>query len=215
MTKKHEWRKHEKALYLPKAKPQIIEVPELKYISIKGEGSPDDPLFGKCIEALYSLAYTIKMTLKKIDHPPKDYCDFTVYPLEGVWSLNDEAIKRFTGTIDKNDLLYKLMLRQPNFISDEFFKEMLEVVIQKTIKQKKSTQKLTELKFETINEGKCIQMLHVGKFANEAHTFNIMQEFAKENNLSRESKYHREVYLSDFRKVEEDKLKTVLRFKCK
>ncbi|MCJ8314118.1 MAG: GyrI-like domain-containing protein [Pseudomonadales bacterium] len=102
------------------------------------------------------------------------------------------------------------MLRQPNFISDDFYNEMLDIV-----KNKKPSPMLDQLKFETINEGKCIQMLHVGKFENEVNTFNIMQEFAKEQGLTRLSKNHREIYLSDFRKVEEEKLKTVLRFKCK
>lgn len=206
---KHEWRKKEKSIYLPKAKPVIIDVPEYKFITIKGTGSPDSPLFTECIGALYSLAYTIKMTLKKVDNPPQNYCDYTVYPLEGVWDINDDAKKQFTGTINKKDLVYKIMLRQPDFITDDFYHEMLDIV-----KHKKPSSMLEHLKFETINEGKCIQMLHVGKFENEADTFTIMEEFTKEQGLTRLSKVHREIYLSDFRKVEEEKLKTVLRFKC-
>ena len=119
--------KKEKALYLPKNKPEVIDIPEFKFITIEGEGSPADSVFTDYIGALYSLAYTIKMMPKKMDRQPKGYFDFTVYPLEGVWDINDKAKANFKGRINKEDLVYKLMIRQPDFVSENFYSEMLEV----------------------------------------------------------------------------------------
>jgi hypothetical protein len=205
---KHEWRKKEKAVYLPKSKPEIIDVSEYQFVSIRGEGSPNSPIFSEYIAALYSLSYAIKMTLKKVENPPQNYGDYTVYPLEGVWDINEAAKKNFTGTINKEDLTFTLMIRQPDFVNQTFFEEMLALV-----KKKKPHRLLDELKFEKIREGKCIQILHIGSYDKESESFNLMEAFAVEQNLTRASKVHREIYLSDFRKVAEEKLKTVLRFK--
>lgn len=205
--KKYEWRKQEKEIYLPKNKPSIITIPEYQFITINGEGNPNDESFGEYIGVLYSLSYAIKMTLKKHPQPPKEYCDYTVYPLEGVWDINDKAKNNFKGQINKDDLVFTLMIRQPNFISEDFFIEQLNLV-----KKKKYHPLLEQVKFEKTEEGQCIQMLHIGSYDNEAGSFRIMEEFAKSKNVKRISKIHREIYLSDFRKVPEEKLKTVLRF---
>lgn len=208
MSDKYEWRKREKHFYMPKAKPEFVELPAFKFLAISGEGSPDGPVFAECIQALYSTAYAIKMTLKKLEHPPEGYCDYTVYPLEGVWDLNEKGRAEYSGAINKEDLVYKIMLRQPHFVTTEFFLEMLELV-----RQKKPQPRLDDLKFETVEEGRCVQMLHVGKFADEPETFRVMEAFAEAEGLVRKSKVHREIYLSDFRKVAAEKLKTVLRFR--
>lgn len=205
---KYEWRKKEKGVYLPQAKPEVIEVPSYQFVSISGEGNPNDSAFGDYISALYSVSYAIKMTLKKVDHPPLNYVDYTVYPLEGLWDISAEAKKNFTGIINKDDLVFKLMIRQPEFIHPAFFDEMLALT-----KEKKPQRFLNTLKFERIEDGKCIQMLHVGSYDNEPKSFRLMEAFAKEKGLTRTSKVHREIYLSDFRKVPAEKLKTVLRFK--
>ncbi len=210
MQVKHEWRKKEKAIYLPNNKPEIIDIPEFKFITIKGEGSPAESIFTENIGALYSLAYTIKMMLKKMDAPPKGYFDFTVYPLEGVWDINDEAKSNFNGVINKDDFVYKLMIRQPDFVDELFFREMLEVA-----KEKKKNPLLEQLNFERLSEGLCVQMLHTGPFKDEPASFEEMEDFAQSEGLVRLSKVHREVYLSDTRKVIPEKLKTVLRFQAK
>jgi len=205
---KHEWRKKEKELYLPRQKPVFINVPPFNFITISGKGNPNNPEFTTYISALYPIAYSIKMTLKKMTDVPKNYVDYTGYPLEGVWDITEEAKKNFNGKIDKNDLVFKLMLRQPNFITKSFFEEMLALS-----KVKKPQPLFDNLKFETIKEGKCIQMLHVGPYDDEPTSFKIMENFAVDEGLKRVSKIHREIYLSDFRKVAPEKLKTVLRFK--
>lgn len=207
MQVKYEWRKKEKAIYLPKNQPEIVDVPEFKFITIEGEGSPAEVEFTENVGALYSLAYTIKMVPKKMDVPLKGHFDFTVYPLEGVWDINDEAKASFNGVINKDDLVYKLMIRQPNFVDEGYYAQMLELA-----KEKKNNPLLDQLKFERLSEGLCVQMLHLGPFEDEPASFKKMEEFAKNEGLVRLSKVHREIYLSDIRKVVPEKLKTVLRF---
>ncbi|WP_298503497.1 GyrI-like domain-containing protein [uncultured Maribacter sp.] len=204
---KHEWRKKEKTTYLPKEKPELIDIPEYRFITLSGEGNPNGDFFAECIGVLYSVAYAIKMNIKTLKEKPMNYNDWTVYPLEGVWDISEKAKENFNGKINKDDLVFDLMIRQPNFINDTFFYEMLEFT-----KKKKPHRLLEKLRFEKVIEGKCIQMMHIGSYNNEPETFGIMENFAKNQGLIRESKIHREIYLTDFRKVPEDKLKTVLRF---
>ncbi|WP_440874635.1 GyrI-like domain-containing protein [Thalassotalea sp. PLHSN55] len=210
MQVKYEWRKREKALYLPKNKPEMVTVPPCKFITISGEGSPAEPKFTQHIEALYSLAYTIKMVPKKMPVKPVGYFDFTVYPLEGVWDINETAKRHFNGSINKADLVYKLMIRQPDFIDENFYQQMLELA-----KAKKKNPLLDKVNFEVISEGLCVQILHLGSFDNEPESFALMEAFAKAEGLIRIAKTHREIYLSDPRKVAQEKLKTVLRFQAK
>ena len=204
---KHEWRKKEKEIYLPKNRPVRIRVPEFGYFSIEGKGNPNDDFFAEYIGVLYSLSYAIKMSPKK-GIEPEGYFDYTVYPLEGVWDINEEAKKTFSGSIDKNDLVFNLMIRQPDFVDEEYALRMVEQV-----KKNKPHDLLSQMKFEQITEGECVQMLHVGSYDSEPESFQKMEDFAVKENFNRISKVHREIYLSDARKVEPAKLKTVLRFK--
>lgn len=204
---KHEWRKKEKNLYLPKSKPETINIPRFNFLTIKGEGNPNSEQFPDYIAALYALSYGIKMCPKKGINPD-GYFDYTVYPLEGVWDINDEAKKSFTGIIDKDDLVFKLMIRQPDFVTTDLVEQIRSIT-----KEKKPQDLLDKVVFEEIEEGKCIQMLHFGSYDNEPATFEIMEDFAINSGVKRASKVHREIYLSDARKVAPEKLKTVLRFK--
>ena len=204
---KHEWRKQEKQYYLPKPKPERIRVPEFKFALISGEGNPNSPFFAECISALYAFSYSLKMGLKKMDNPPGGYVDYTVYPLEGIWDIKEEARARNVEGLNKDDLVFKLMIRQPDFIDNDLFAEALE----KT-KKKKPNAVLNELVLKSITDGECIQMLHRGSFDDEPASFQKMEDYAEEQGLRRLSKKHREIYLSDFRKVAPEKLKTVLRF---
>ncbi|MGJ8681816.1 GyrI-like domain-containing protein [Paraglaciecola sp.] len=207
MSVKHEWRKKEKALYLPKAKPELLDLPDLQFITIHGEGSPAQELFSELIGTLYSLAYGIKMLPKKMEVKPQGHFDFTVYPLEGVWDINEQAKKVFDGTVNKVDFVYELMIRQPEFVTYDFYTEIFEIV-----KNKKSNPLLDKVEFKTVSEGRCIQMLHLGSYDDEPATFQQMEEYAESQGVSRVSKVHREIYQSDARKTPPEKLKTVLRF---
>ena len=204
---KHEWRKQEKSIYMPKTMPGIVNIPAYKFITIEGAGNPNSDHFAEYVSVLYPISYAVKMIPKKQNAKPAGYYDYTVYPLEGVWDINEEAKKTFDGTINKDDLVFKLMIRQPSFLDDTLFNEMLEVT-----KAKKPHTLLDKIKFETFTEGKCVQMLHIGPYDNETESFKVMEDFTQNENLLRVSKVHREIYLSDFRKVAPAKLKTVLRF---
>ncbi len=203
---KHEWKKNEKQFYLPKSKPELINIPSFKFFTIEGKGNPNDAFFAEYIGVLYSLAYGVKMSPKK-GIEPNGYFDYTVYPLEGIWDLNEEARKSYNVIINKNDLVFKLMIRQPDFVDLDFALQILELT-----KKKKPHELLEQVRFEEIIEGDCVQMLHLGSYDNESETFKIMESFTKQENFSRKSKIHREIYLSDGRKVATEKLKTVLRF---
>ena len=122
---KHQWRQQEKKLYIPKAIPEIVQVPKFKFFVIHGEGNPNGQKFAEHIGVLYALSFAIKMNLKK-ENPFTNYQDYTVYPLEGVWDINDEAKKTYNGVLDKDTLVYDLMIRQPDFLSTEYVERIIK-----------------------------------------------------------------------------------------
>lgn len=203
---KHDWKTSEKAFYLPKANPEFVTISEFRFFTIEGEGNPNDSHFAEYIGVLYSLSYAVKMSPKK-GLAPAGYFDYSIYPLEGVWDINDEAKKSFSGVINKNDLIFKLMIRQPDFVDELYAQQVIELT-----KKKKPHELLNKVNFERIAEGRCIQMLHIGSYDAEPASFQKMEAFASDQNLTRKSKIHREIYLSDARKTAPEKLKTVLRF---
>ncbi|HAN79001.1 MAG TPA: hypothetical protein DCQ31_15160 [Bacteroidales bacterium] len=204
---KHEWRKHEKEYYLPKAVPKKISVPKFSFFTIAGKGNPNDKAFGAFVEALYTISYAVRMCTKN-GFSPIDYCEYTVYPLEGVWDISDEAKKHAThGIIDKDTLVFELMIRQPEFLTKELAFEILE-----RTKIKKPHSLLSQIVFKEIEEGNCIQMKHLGSFDTEPESFAKMEQFAIENGYKRKLLTHREIYLTDARKTAPENQKTVLRF---
>lgn len=204
---KYDWKKAEKRFYLPKAKPEVIDVPKFKFFSVEGQGNPNDPFFGEYIGVLYSLAYAIRMSPKQ-NLAPQGFYEYTVFPLEGVWDIADHSQWIEGAPLDKDNLKFNLMIRQPDFVTRDYAMETIE-----RTKKKKPHQLLEMVKFEEIEDGRCIQMLHIGSFDSEPESFRLMEKFAEEQGLKRLSKTHREIYMSDFRKVPVEKLKTVLRFK--
>jgi len=206
---KIEWKKVDKQYYLPKDKPEVIIIPSFRYYTISGEGNPNDPFFGDYISVLYSLSYAIKMSPKQ-GCAPENYEEYTVYPLEGIWDLTEIGKKNYNGTLEKNDLKFKIMIRQPEFVTEEYAKEAIE-----RTKKRKPNKLLDQVIFETIEEGKCVQMLHIGSYDTEPASFKMMEDFTQEKKLIRIEKKHKEIYLSDPVKTAKDKLKTVLRFQVK
>ena len=199
---KYEWKKSEKQYYLPKAKPELIEIPKFRYITVEGTGSPDSEFYQECIKVLFQVSYSIKMSYKKTNEDG----DYSVYPLEGLYDLTEFG--KTLKELDRNEFVYKLMIKQPNFITNEMFDKALE-----DVNKKNKTELINNLKFEQIEDGLCVQMLHIGSYKEEQITFSIMDNFLKENNLKRTSSNHREIYISDFRKVKPEDLKTVIRIK--
>lgn len=202
---KHEWRKKEKSLYIPKQTPELITVPKQKFFLIKGTGNPNEEEFAEKIGVLYSMAYAVRM-MPKQGYTPEGYFEYTVYPLEGVWDLTEEGRK--LNTLNKDELVYTIMIRQPDFVTDEVVERALE-----RVRKKKPHRFLTDVIFDTMEDGLSVQMLHMGPYDDEPQTFKQMESFLENNHLKRTSLLHREIYLSDFRKVEQAKLKTVLRYK--
>lgn len=199
---KVEWRKQYKDIYIPKQKPTIVELESMKYITIEYLGNPNNEEFSLVMEALYGLSYSVKMKSKQLDN----YYDYTIFPLEGEWDLID----RTQVVLNKDNFKARVMIRQPEFLSNELFEDY-----QKSIYKKKNNPYVLDAKLETIEEGLCLQMLHLGSYDSEPLTFQIMDDYLKENNYQRIDLGHKEIYLSDPNKTSEDKLKTVLRYKIK
>ncbi|MEG6585196.1 GyrI-like domain-containing protein [Dendrosporobacter sp. 1207_IL3150] len=204
---KYEWKKHEKNLYLPKQIPEIITIPKQKFFMLKGKGNPNSDSFSERIGVLYSLAYAVRM-MPKQGYIPEGYFEYTVYPLEGLWDLTEEGKK--SVTFNKNELLYTIMIRQPDFVTVDVANKAFE-----NVRKKKPHLLLDDVKFETLEDGLSVQMLHLGSYDDEPQSFKIMNDFIANNNLVKSSLIHREIYLSDARKVQPDKLKTVLRYLVK
>lgn len=207
---KYEWRKKDKALYLPKTEPELIQVPELQYLTMTGEGNPNQDAFAVCVQCLYAMSYGIRM-LPKSGLTPQGYFEYTVFPLEGIWSLSDKGIrllKEGAGLTELKDyFIYKLMIRQPDFVDES----LVESVRQKVALKKKSLP-IDQVVFETIDEGKAVQMMHIGSFDSEPESFDLMEAYAKSQGLVRKDKTHKEIYLSDPNKTAPEKMKTTLRF---
>ena len=204
---KHEWRKKEKELYIPKQKPELVTVPEQKFFMIKGSGNPNNEDFTERIGVLYSLAYVIRM-MPKNGYTPEGYFEYTVYPLEGIWDLTEEG--RQLEELNKDELIYTIMIRQPDFVTNEIVERAFE-----SVRKKKPHPLLDDITFETKADGMSLQMLHVGPFEDEPQTFEKMAEYLEDHQLERASLTHREIYLSDMRRVDPSKLKTVLRYQVK
>lgn len=204
MLEKYDWKKKEKNFYLSSKEPQLITFPAFKFFSLSGQGNPNDEFFADYIQCLFSLSYAAKMRWKK-----ETGLDYSVYPLEGTWSLKSSN-QIDSGSFNKNDLQFTLMIRQPDFISKEYAYEIM-----KQVKNKKQYPLLDKVTFDIIEEGLCVQMLYIGSYDTEPITFKKMNSFISMHNLSRTNAIHREIYLSDARRVQKDKLKTMLRFQVK
>lgn len=200
---KVEYKKTYKELYQPKGIPSIVKVPSINFVMIEGTGDPNGEEFGLATAALYSFSYAVKMSYKS-DNIPDGYYEYTVFPLEGEWDLVDKTI---VSTV-KSNYKYEIMIRQPDFLTKDLFERFLMQV-----KNKKPNPYLDKMELVTISEGLCCQILHLGSYDDESASFKVMDEFCEDNGYKRASLKHREIYLSDPRKVEAHKLKTVLRYK--
>ncbi len=182
-------------------KPQILEIPKTPIISIKGEGNPNtSPLFAKHIQALYQLSYGFRMSYR--NEPIDGYYTYTVGPLEGFWSTNDGQMY----DQNKDKLTYELFIIQPDFVTESVFEEYKNKLVEKNdfIKQ---------VEFKYIEEGMVGQILHVGPFDTENESVEKLEQYLKEQGYEITPDSHHEIYMSDFRRVSSDKLKTLIRYK--
>lgn len=200
---KFEWKKQEKEIYGVNTVPRVLVIPSQKYITILGAGDPNNEIFSEKVAALFSVAYKIKMLYKSSADKDREISDYAVYPLEGIWSKTiqkDELVKE--------ELQYTIMIRQPDFITKEMFYDASDL-----IRKKKPNIYLADISFETICDGKCVQVLHKGAFDDEPVSFEIMDKFCLEHGYKRIGTNHREIYLNNANRTEKSKLKTILRYK--
>lgn len=205
---KLEWKKTEKDIYLPGKNPVAIQIPRMKHFTISGTGNPNQEAFQEKITVLYGLSYAVRM-MPKSGFTPAGYAEYTVYPLEGIWDLTEAGrqTKAQGQALDKDQLVYKIMIRQPDFVTEEVFRLALE----KTGK-KSPAPLLDQAVFEELEDGLSVQMMHIGSFDSEPASFARMDEYLSSHGLVRTTKIHKEIYLSDFRKTKPEDLKTVLRY---
>lgn len=208
---KLEWRKHEKEIYNIKKVPTLLDIDTQNFIMIDGKGNPNDEEFSEKVSALFSLAYAIKMDYKKSHHvkDTDEIADYVVYPLEGIWKVSqDNSTKNnCCNEFDKNNLEYTIMIRQPDFITEDDFKSAVEKVA-----KKKPNVFYKDIYFDYMNNGKSVNILHVGSYDGENSSFEKMDLFCKENGLTRKYDWHREIYLNNSNRTEKSKLKTILRY---
>lgn len=185
-----------KADYVAGKEPQLVKVSPAKYLTIEGRGEPGGKQFEEKIGGLYAMAYTIKMTEKFAGN------DYKVCALEGQWWCADP--KNWADQ-PRDSWQWKLMIRVPDFIGSRQMKAALE-----KLAKKGKAEVASEVLLEKISEGRCVQMLHVGPYANEPESIQRMLDFAAANGLQFSGRHH-EIYLSDPRRVAPEKLKTILR----
>jgi len=196
-TEKVDLYKRHRAEYATPKKPTLVKVKPAVYLTIDGRGAPGGDSFTAKIGALYGVAFTIKMTSKFAGR------DYGVCKLEGLWWAGRKGCN--FARVPKDLWNWKLMIRTPDFIKA---KHLTEAV--KTLLDKGKPAEVTEVRLERIDEGKCVQVLHVGPYDREPETVSRMKGFAKDNGLSFHGLHH-EIYLSDPRRVPPERLRTILR----
>ena len=176
-----------------------MEVPPLSYLMVDGEGDPNNsPAFQEAVEALYSLSYTLKFSLKK----SPEAVDYGVMPLEGLWWADDPRVVHLA---DKSSWKWTAMILQPDFILRTQVDAAFDVV-----RKKKNPAALDRVRLETLEEGPSAQILYLGPFAEEGPTIQRMHDFIHAARKELRGKHH-EIYLSDPRRTAPEKLKTILR----
>lgn len=205
-----DFKKEYKEFYMPKNKPEIVTVPKANYIAVRGKGNPNenDGAYQKAISILYAVAYTLKMSYKT-EHKIEGFFEYVVPPLEGFWwQDNVDGI----DYADKAAFNWISVIRLPEFITQKDFEWSVEAA------SEKKKLDCSSAEFLTIDEGVCVQIMHIGAFDDEPQTVALMDEYIAQNGYENditESRLHHEIYLSDARKVAPEKWKTVIRHPIK
>lgn len=205
-----DYKKEYKEFYLPKNKPNIVTVPPMNFVAVRGKGDPNEENgdYKKSIGLLYGIAFTIKMS-KLGDRKIEGYFDYVVPPLEGFWFRSDGEEIDYAH---KEKFEWISLIRLPDFVTKADF----EWAIEEATKKKKAD--FSKVEFLTYDEGLCVQCMHVGSYDDEPKTIALMQAYARENGCEIDvgnPRFHHEIYLSDARKVEPEKRKTVIRYPIK
>ena len=210
MNMSFDFKKEYKEFYMPKGKPNIVTVPTMNYIAVRGIGDPNDEggEYKRAIGLLYSIAFTIKMS-KKLDHQIDGFFDYVVPPLEGFWWQDGVVGIDYSN---KASFHWISVIRLLDFVTKKDFEWAIK---EATLKKK---QDFSKVEFFTYDESLCVQCMHIGPFDNEPKTVQLMHDFIEKNGYEldiTDKRLHHEIYLSDARKISPDRLKTVIRHPIK
>lgn len=201
-AKKIDLRRELKHLYRPPTKEVVeIEVPEMRFLQIDGEGDPNtSEAFREATEAVYSISYALKFAVKR-----EQGVDFGVMPLEGMWWTEGEKTDLEEIQADRSVWRWNLLIMQPEWVTQERFEHALA-----STQKKKNLAALSRIRFERFHEGRAAQVMHIGPFAEEGPTIERIDQFIQERGLKHRGRHH-EIYLNDFRRTAPEKLKTIIR----
>lgn len=223
-----DFKKEYKEFYMPKNKPEIVKIPPMNYVAVRGKGNPnvEGGDYQQAISILYAVAYTLKMSYKT-DYKIEGFFEYVVPPLEGFWWQGEqhpvdaevrtdragrrENIKGIDYS-NKDTFNWISVIRLPDFITDKDFAWAVQ-----TATEKKKID-CSSAEFLTIDEGLCVQIMHLGSFDSEPATVALMEGYLKEQgyeNDINEQRLHHEIYMSDARRVAPEKWKTVIRHPIK
>lgn len=193
-----------KPYYSAKNKPELLHIEPAQFLSVTGKGDPSGPEFANRVQALYATAYTIKFQCKATGR------DFVVAKLEGLWSFDENqyaaiSMEEAPLLIPRSEWSYRMLIRMPDYVSAAQVTAAVQSVV-----EKKQLPLARAIELYQMAEGKSVQMLHIGPFANEPETLKQMKEFIEAHKLQKNGLHH-EIYLSDFNKTAPGKLKTILR----
>lgn len=213
-TAKLDYKKEYKDLYLPGTKPVIIDVPEMVFIQVEGEGDPNtSAAYKNAMEVLYGLSFGIKMS-KMSGSQPDGYFEYVVPPLEGLWWMEGGAYigtEKLAGL--KDQFRWISMIRQPEFVTPDVFAWAKD-----TLKKKKPDIDLSRTKLVTFTEGLCCQVMHIGPYDDEPASVRKLEQFVEDNGYKcdiGEERRHHEIYLGDPRRTKPERLRTVIRHPVK
>lgn len=205
-----DFKKEHKEFYMPPQKPIIIEIPSLNYLAVRGKGDPNeaDGEYSRALNALYGVAYTIKMSYKG-PHKIEGFFEYVVPPLEGFWWQDDINGVDYSR---KGDFKWISLIRLPDFVRQADF----DWAIEEAARKKKLD--FSSVEYFIYHEGLCVQCMHLGPYDDEPATVSAMDRLVRDQGYTTDitdSRYHHEIYLSDPRKTAPEKLKTVIRHPIK
>lgn len=205
-----DYKKEYKEFYMPKARPEIVTVPKMNFIAVRGSGDPnaEDGEYKASIGLLYAIAFTIKMS-KKGSHKIEGYFDYVVPPLEGFWW--QEGLDGIDYS-HKEDFRWISVIRLPDFVTEEDFRWAVDTAAEK------KKQDFSKVEYLTIEEGLSVQCMHIGSYDDEPATIALMDQYLEDNGYENDfsgGRLHHEIYLSDARRVSPEKRKTVIRHPVK
>lgn len=201
-----DYKKEYREFYLPKNKPSIVQIPRMNYVAVRGKGDPNEVggAYQSAISTLYTIAYTLRMSCRS-DHQIEGFFEYVVPPLEGFWQ--QEGFEGFDPS-RKSDLHWISVIRLPDFVTRSDFQWAVETA------SRKKGMDLSKAEFLTLEEGLCVQIMHIGPFDDETRSVALMDDYLQAQGYANDfsdARLHHEIYMSDARRVAPERWKTVIR----